>query len=289
MGDRDGHVTFFAGNSDGTLKTGERIAASAGVIKTSNSSPVITDWNEDGLFDLLLGSESASEGIRVYLNNGSKTAFKFTNYTKLQANGSDIGLGRCQIEVVDLNGDGKKDLIAGHIGGDFKYYKNIGTNSSPAFNNPTLLEKTDGSPIKAGLDTRGTLVDWNEDGVLDLVWSEYVTDSKLYLYLGEKGSSVQKGIRISKSSNIKSMTLFRNRIALSLEKPFMQSITVVVTSALGRTHTLSNSVKVDAQHFLFECENAQFSPGVYIVQIMLQSGEQFYGKVVLQGNRQINN
>jgi len=58
------------------------------------SDPLVVDWNEDSLKDLIVGqfSEGApDEGkIRIYLNEGTNPAPVFTAWTYMQADGSDI-------------------------------------------------------------------------------------------------------------------------------------------------------------------------------------------------------
>lgn len=43
-------------------------------------------------------------------------------------------------DLVDLDGDGKLDLVAGNYGGVFFVYRNEGTASEPSFGAPTKLQ-----------------------------------------------------------------------------------------------------------------------------------------------------
>jgi hypothetical protein len=86
--------------------------------------PIVADWDGDGLWDLLAGSDDGS--VTWFQNTGTKTSPQFaegeTLVEKHDGNGydlmrwdeSDITPGiRSQIEVVDHNGDGKLDLLLG--------------------------------------------------------------------------------------------------------------------------------------------------------------------------------
>lgn len=73
------------------------------------SMPLITDWNNDGLLDLILGRIDGGEW-RIYLNSGTPTDYTFTGYTVLKTNG-DIKISNYSIKFVDFDKDGKKDLI----------------------------------------------------------------------------------------------------------------------------------------------------------------------------------
>ena len=90
-----------------------------------HADPVVADWNNDGLWDLVVGASDGAVGW--FANIGSKTEPKFGPYQALIAPASDTkfleqNLGpndtpipavRTQICVTDYNHDGMLDLVVG--------------------------------------------------------------------------------------------------------------------------------------------------------------------------------
>lgn len=181
VGDRNGFVNYFRGTATGVLTTEPDIVANGTIIDAGyNSAPVIVDWNEDGLLDLILGQESSTPGsVRLYLNSGTAENHVFTTYTWIQSSSANIAWYRCCPQVVDLNLDGKKDIICGENNGKLAYYENVGTNASPVFSGFEYLE-SNGSDIDIYYGTRLWVNDWDEDGLLDLIVSDY--NGWIYLY-----------------------------------------------------------------------------------------------------------
>jgi len=70
-----------------------RISADGDPIELSigHANPLIVDWNEDGLKDLILGQFSGGK-LRYYQNDDSNDSPMFGSYTYLQADGTDISL-----------------------------------------------------------------------------------------------------------------------------------------------------------------------------------------------------
>ncbi len=157
------------------------------------SVPSYVDWNEDGLKDLIVGegSGSTTPGVRVYLNDGSAQAPSFSDYFMAQADGANltaVGSGCMGLfpRVGYWDDDGLKDLIVGQSNGTLKFYRNIGTDEAPTFDAGTLLQTGIENVVTMVIDVGNRacpdLVDWNNDGVTDLVIGAY--DSQIRMYSG---------------------------------------------------------------------------------------------------------
>lgn len=86
--------------------------------------------------------------------------------------------------VVDWDGDGRLDIVVGNSSGNLVFFRNRGTNPLPAFGEGELLCSCgEVVEIRAGYYSPGgpqesgwgflcpTVVDWDSDGVLDVVYS----------------------------------------------------------------------------------------------------------------------
>lgn len=176
VGDTWGYVYWF--RNTGTrrqpkLTNAGQIKANGTAIDVGFSSvPVITDWNNDGKKDLMVGTEE--HGIRMYLNKGTNSSPQFGDYFLI----GNINFFRGHPEVGDLNADGKKDLLVGADGFVY-YYQNIGSDASPQFAEPGVKLKTiSGSDVQVFKRSRPEMADWDEDGRPDLILGDddgYVT------------------------------------------------------------------------------------------------------------------
>jgi len=103
--------------------------------------------------------------------------------------------------AVDWDGDGRIDIIAGNAFGSILFFRNVGTNRAPAW--------LPGRPIRAGgipiqvqpgyqaLEgpaesrygyTCPTVVDWNSDGILDIVMSDGLARHTVFMGHGTAGN-----------------------------------------------------------------------------------------------------
>lgn len=180
-GCRSGYVNHFRRLGDGTLTTEPRVQANGSEsFDPLNSAPNLVDWTEDGLLDLLLANaDQTPRRIRLYLNSGTPEQYVFTDYTELNAGNAPIDLSRMNPHVVDLNGDGKKDLICGEDYSSIYYYENTGTNEAPVLQSGVKLE-AEGVPIQfpsGYTDIKVWADDWNEDGTRTWWWATTRTAS----------------------------------------------------------------------------------------------------------------
>jgi len=120
VGNAEGRLWLFRGTEPGSLELGpaEPIRADGEpVVLGAYAAPFPVDWNGDGRLDLLAGSgngeivllERLADGTLA--NRGPLTGEEFNFF------GTDtVRPGRNSVPVVlDWNGDGKKDLVTGHL------------------------------------------------------------------------------------------------------------------------------------------------------------------------------
>lgn len=217
VGDRNGYVSYFRRTGPGISDlTSEGRIKSGGVDIDvgSNSAPVCVyvqsdgshqrlDWNEDGLYDLLVGLQGgypSGANLRVYLNEGSNSSPVFSGYEEIAGTYEY----RFTPQVCDLNGNGKKDIIAGNNSGSIMFYENIGTNASPEFA-PGVNLQAGGSNIQLSAGTRLWVDDWNGNGLLDLLVSDYNGQVSVFLQstvgTAPGGAAALQGASLSVAAN----------------------------------------------------------------------------------------
>ncbi len=162
------------------LQVGEP-GAKVDISVSARATPSAVDWNSDGKKDLVIGAYDSS--IYIFINEGTDAAPDFRTQTQAQFNGTMLLVpgSRSSPAVTDLNGDGKKDLLAGNVNGQLFFYSNSGTDSAPDFST-YIMVRSAGVPIDlAGTPrSRPAVCDWNNDGLPDVLIGS--GDGKVRLY-----------------------------------------------------------------------------------------------------------
>jgi large repetitive protein len=194
-GDADGNVWFFrnvgtktapklaAGvklKSEGKEITGPSAMTSAlsSLLGTSTPAPVsnmgeysklhVVDWDNDGLLDVLVGHSlsSGADEMVFYKNVGTKAEAKFAAPVPLKDIVEGEAVLRAAPYVADWDGDGKRDLLVTNDNGKVFFLRNVGTNAKPVF---AKQEEIKLPGMEDSIRWRVCVVDWNNDGKLDLV------------------------------------------------------------------------------------------------------------------------
>jgi uncharacterized protein (DUF2141 family) len=140
----------------------------SGVTALSFSAPAFCDFDKDGVFDLLLGNSPTSR-VAYFRNNGTAATAAFREDTSflssIYANGY-VGTNADYPAAVDLDGDGRDELIIGGFNG-ILYYKNVADGSHPIWQQDTSLFRSINTMI--GTDAKPAFADLDSDGDLDLL------------------------------------------------------------------------------------------------------------------------
>lgn len=190
--DEDGRIDLLIGQADGTVRIhtnfglqgspafslGTAIVTADGSVHDMDvgdrATPVVVDWNSDSMLDIVSGGLDGL--IHVYPNCGCEGSVppRFLGSPAggqiVQADGKDLAVpsGRSSPVIMDLDGDGMKDILTGNTEGQILFYKNTGSKSLPTFSGY--------SPIAAAgtaIDLPGTLrsrpfvCQWSSDGTTD--------------------------------------------------------------------------------------------------------------------------
>jgi hypothetical protein len=182
-----GQLFLFHGVDDGQFKKPVKIKDKEGKeIKVGSASAVYAhDWDSDGDLDLLVGNIRGE--IYFIVNAGTKKAPAFGGAVKLSASGKTIRVpgGDSGPVVVDWDGDGKHDLLSGAGDGSVVFFKNTGSNQKPTLAAQQILIKvkrkmlmSDEAPVPCGGRSKIAVVDWNNDGALDILVGDFNSQGK---------------------------------------------------------------------------------------------------------------
>jgi len=185
-------------------------------------TPYSVDWDDDGDQDLICGNTAGNIGFIENINETIPPSW--AEPINLKAGGREIRImagyngsiqgpaekkwGYTALSVADWDGDGLKDIIVNSIWGKIEWFKNTGKPGKPELeeSKPVKVDWPDGKIPKPEWNwwnpkpnelvtqwrTTPNAIDWNKDGLLDLV----VLDHEGYLSYFErfkrKGSLILK-------------------------------------------------------------------------------------------------
>lgn len=187
--DKDGRKDLLIGEAGGTLRLYSNIntdddpqfnggtllqvgfpGAKIDIDVGGRPTPVVVDWNNDGRRDIVVGAIAGK--IHLFINEGSDSEWDFLIEQYIQEGGGDMIVPtlRSSPAIADMDGDGKKDLLAGNTEGQLLLYRNIGSDEVPAFSGYISLESDSVAiDLPSALRSRPFICDWDADCVRDIL------------------------------------------------------------------------------------------------------------------------
>ncbi|MCC2546461.1 FG-GAP-like repeat-containing protein [Hymenobacter sp. BT175] len=172
--DGDGLLDLLVGKGDGTLSHYEQTAANTasfslvtasfnGIAVGAGATPAFTDLDGNGRLDMLVGESNGN------LNHYEQTLLNSTTFALATSsfNGIDVGAASAPA-ILDLDGDGRLDLLVGEADGMLNHYEQTAAN----FSTFTLVTASFNT-IDVGSDSRLAFTDLDGDGLLDLLIGEF--------------------------------------------------------------------------------------------------------------------
>jgi hypothetical protein len=184
-------------------------------------TPYAVDWDGDGLEDLIVGDSAGYVGFiknlggtptrwaaPVYLSAGGKLIREEAGPNGSIQGPAEAKWGYSILSVADWDGDGLPDIMTNGIWGKIIWYKNIGTRTAPKLAAGRPVELAPGSPpqkapwnwwspqgreLVTQWRTTPQMIDWNGDGLMDLVMS----DGEGYLALYERKRAADGSLTLS--------------------------------------------------------------------------------------------
>jgi hypothetical protein len=178
--------------------------------------PVATDWNQDGKLDIVCGN--AAGRVQYFENTGTRERPAFADRGNLRAAGQEIRIlagpngsiqgpveekwGYTNPTVADWDLDGKPDLLLNSIWGEVLWYRNVGEKGRPVLAEAQRVEvewpgaapkpewnwwNPKGKQLVAQWRTTPEVVDWDRDGMPDLVMLDHEGYLALYRRFREDG------------------------------------------------------------------------------------------------------
>lgn len=188
----DGRIWFFKNtNTDaapilaaGVLLLLNNAPLSVGI----RSTPYIYDWDGDQAPDLLSGDGLGY--VHFFKNTGTAQKPVYETDVLVQAGGASVNFSsRSCIRVLDWDGDGRPDLL-GSGSDNIAWCRNTSPDSPPVLNAPVQLKApipvAGLAPIDTGYRMRFEILDWNLDGVPDILMGN--ADGTLTWYAGYRFS-----------------------------------------------------------------------------------------------------
>ncbi|MBA9078360.1 T9SS type A sorting domain-containing protein [Rufibacter quisquiliarum] len=263
-----GQPAQFSRQQEGTI---------TGVLFFRGDSPYLTDVNQDGTVDLLIGR--ASGALHYYRNTGSNTAPAWSLVTEALGglDGSSV-YGRLQVQVADLNKDGKADLLTSDDSGEVKVYPDFAAHLAGAF------------PVEANVLWQPALQQY-QPAIFGAGAAVAVGD------LDQNSDQLPEVLIGTRAGGLRFLKVIKEPLGLGEEPPALAGLKLFPNPARGFTQLLTPQAatyvlyNVAGQNILagktsadqlHQISTAATPAGLYLLKVVLADGKTITHKLLVQ-------
>jgi len=187
--------------------------------------PAFFDMNGDGLTDLIAGSKNGM--LYLYQNSGDP---QVRSWKSFEGYFYGVRAGAFSSPAVgDIDSDGKAEVIVGTGGfssdsGRLLFFKNTGSTDTPKW------VKIKGTDIKIGNDAAVTAVDYNFDGLTDLIAGN--SEGKIFFF---KNISTGRDVRFIPDKSLRIKRSF-DKYAVPSAVKFKDKVILAIGTSLGKLY-----------------------------------------------------
>lgn len=209
----------------------------------SQGSFSISDWNEDGVNDIIAGTNFGE--LNVYINSGSNLYPEFEDRQAVDDGKVDSGTVSMPC-IVDWDNDGLKDVLMGNRNGTVFVYTNKGSNSSPVFTSGRELMHGD---VDCGSYSAPTVADWDGDGRKDLILGDYNGRLNAFLNVGTDDDPVFDEDPVEVWGGLFSFSTFNYTTPFAVKNHNNGLFDILTGCGDGRVYRLINAGRRGEPHF----------------------------------------
>jgi len=265
VGDRPGNVHYFRRLDYGHiyLEEQELVTVAGRPIDVGyNSAPCVTDWNGDGLPDLVVGNLSPiPAGIFLFVNQGSPYSPNYLVADTVFFQGEPIEITTAYPDMHDMDSDGLQDLVVGSSSGMIACFVNGGTPQQPLFEEMEYL-RADGEEIHITSYVRPTVCDWNADGTPDLLVGDYTGQILLFTGVPQSGMEPERPLSVRLLENP-----IHRTVSLLLELNGPEEAELALWSLDGRMIGAFQGIILHPGSNILQVPAGPLPPGVYFMRV----------------------
>lgn len=187
-----GYVYFHRNaGSNAEPRYAEAVPVQAGgkpVDQYGSPTPFPVDWFGSGRLDLL--TSNFIDTLTLYRNTGTREEPRLAQGEVLQVDGETLHMNLCMIQphVTYWHADGRPSVIVGEEDGTIALVENLAPKGTePRMAAPRYFEQID-PYLKCGALSRPVAVDWNGDGLLDLISGNTAGNLQYFENVGDKNT-----------------------------------------------------------------------------------------------------